>query len=80
MKIFKLSSFFILLSLIFLLGLKKYRNFNISRDLKEEKKDKLIKSAEILNNCFDLKNKSKRSLNDSRHLINYCLNEYGSEK
>ena len=80
MKIFRIIFSLILLSMIFLLGLKTYRNYSISRNLKNEEKDKLKKSAEILNECFDLKNKSKRTINDSMKLIEYCLKEYGSEK
>ena len=80
MKIFKIVSTLILLSLVFLLGLKIYRNFKISRDLKNEEKNKLKKSARVLNECFDLNNKSQRTLNDSMKLIEYCLKEYGSEK
>ena len=79
MKIFRLTFALILLSMTFLIGLKVYRNFTISRELKNEEKDKLKKSAEVLNNCFDLKNKSKRSLNDSMKLIEYCLDRYGSK-
>ena len=78
MRIIKITSIVILLSLVFPLGFKIYRNFNISRELKNEEKNKLQKSVEVLNNCFDLKNKSKRSLNDSIRLIEYCLKEYGT--
>ena len=70
----------IFLSIVFLISLKTYRNFTISNDLKNEEKNKLKKSAEILNECFDLKNKSKRTINDSMKLIEYCLEEFGSEK
>ena len=80
MKIFRIIFSLILLSMIFLLGLKTYRNYSISRNLKNEEKDKLKKSAEILNECFDLKNKNQRTLNDSLKLIEYCLKEYGSVK
>ena len=80
MKILKITFAVIILSMLFMLGLKIYSNFNISRDLKNEKKNKLIKSAEVLNKCFDLKNKSQRSLKDSMKLIEYCLEKYGSEK
>ena len=79
MKIFRLTFTLILLSMTFLIGLKKYRNFIISKELKNEEKNKLKKSAEVLNNCFDLKNKSQRSLNDSLKLIEYCLDKYGSK-
>ena len=65
---------------MFVLGSKIYQSYVISRDLKNEKKTKLEKSAEVLNECFDLKNKSQRTLNDSLKLIEYCLKEYGSEK
>ena len=78
MKIIRISIFLILLSVIIFQGTKMYRNFNISRDLKNEEKNKLKKSAEILNECFDLKNKSQRTLNESMKLIEYCLKEYGS--
>ena len=80
MKYFKIVLTLILLSLVFLQGLKIYRNFKISRDLKNEEKNKLKESSRVLNECFDLKNKSQRSLNDSMKLIEYCLKEYGSEK
>ena len=80
MKIFKIVLTLVLLSLVFLQGLKIYRNFKISRDLKKEEKNKLKKSAEVLNKCFDLENKSQRSQKDSMILIEYCLKEYTSEK
>ena len=80
MKIFSLTFALILLIMTFLIGLKKYRNFIISKELKNEEKNKLKKSAEILNECFDLKNKSKRTQKDSMKLIKYCLEEFGSEK
>ena len=79
MKTFRLTIALILLTMTFLIGLKIYRNFNISEDLKNEERNKLKKSAEVLNNCFDLKNKSQRSLNDSLELIEYCLEKYGSK-
>ena len=78
MKI-RLTFALILIIMTFLVGLKIYRNFNISKELKNEEKNKLKKSAEVLNNCFDLKNKSKRSLNDSLELIEYFLDKYGSK-
>ena len=65
---------------MFVGGLKIYRDFNISRDLKNKEKNKLKKSAEVLNECFDLKNKNKRTINDSMNLIEYCLEEYGSKQ
>ena len=80
MKNLKIIIVVIFLSIIFLVSFKTYRNFTISNDLKNEEKNKLKKSAEILNECFDLKNKSKRTLNDSMKLIEYCLQEFGSEK
>ena len=80
MKIFRIIFSLILLSMIIFVGLKTYRKYSISRNLKNEEKDKLKKSAEILNECFDLKNKNKRTINDSMKLIEYCLKEYGSEK
>ena len=70
----------IFLSIVLLISLKTYRDFIISGDFKNEEKNKLKKSAEILNECFDLKNKSKRTINDSMKLIEYCLEEFGSEK
>ena len=63
--------------MLFLLGIKIYRGFIISRDLKNEEKNKLKISAEVLNECFDLKNKSRRTINDSIKLIEYCLEEHG---
>ena len=80
MKNLRINLAVIFLSIIFLISLKTYRDFIISSDLKKEEKNKLKKSAEILNECFDLKNKSKRTINDSLKLIEYCLEEYGSEK
>ena len=80
MKIFKIVFSLILLPIVLLLGLKIYRNFNISKALKKEEKNKIKKSAEILNECFDLKNKNYRTLNDSLKLIEYCMNEYGYKK
>lgn len=80
MKILRIFFAGILLSILLLFGFKIYRSFNISRDIKNEKKDKLKKSAEILNDCFDLENKNKRTLNDSLKLIEYCLKEYGTDK
>ena len=77
MKVFRIYFTVILLSSVFLVGLKIYRNFNISRELKIDEKNKLKKSAEVLNKCFDLKNKNKRNQNDSIKLIEYCLKEYG---
>ena len=77
MKIFRMT-FTIILILAFLLGIKIFHDFNISKDLKKEEKNRLKKSAEVLNACFDLKNKNQRSLDDSMKLIEYCLNEYGS--
>lgn len=79
MKILRIFIAGILLSMMLLFGFKIYRIFNISRDIKNEKKDKLKKSAEILNDCFDLENKNKRTLNDSLKLIEYCLKEYGTD-
>ena len=80
MKIFRITFSVILLLMFLFIGLKKYRNSNINRDIKNEGKDKLTKSAEVLNYCFDLKNKSQRKLNDSRELIEYCIKKYGFEK
>ena len=80
MKIFKISFTVILFSLMSILAIRFYRSFVITRDFKNEKKNKLEKSAEVLNECFDLKNKSQRTLNDSLKLIEFCLKEYGSEK
>ena len=79
MKNLRRTFLIILSSIFFLVGLIIYRNFNISRDLKIEKKNKLKKSAEVLNQCFDLKKKNQRTLIDSIKLIEYCLEEYGPE-
>ena len=76
----KITLVVIFLSVVLLLSLKTYRNFIISSELKNEEKNRLKKSAEVLNECFDLKNKSKRTQNDSMKLIEYCLEEFGSEK
>ena len=80
MKIFKITFVGIILSVLFLQGLKIYRNLKISRDLKNQEKHKLKESAAVLNECFDLENKSKRTINDSIKLVEYCLKKYGSEK
>ena len=80
MKNLRITIAVILLSIVFLFSLKTYRDFVITSDLKNEEKNKLKKSAEILNECFDLKNKSRRTINDSLKLIEYCLEEFGSEK
>ena len=80
MKNFRLFLVATLLFIVFIFGLKVFHNFNISRKLKNEEKNRLKQSAEVLNECFDLKNKSKRTLNDSMKLIEYCLEEYGSKK
>ena len=80
MKSLRITLVVIFLSIIFLFSIKKYRDFVISSDLKNEEKNKLKKSAEILNECFDLENKSKRTINESLKLIEYCLEEFGSEK
>ena len=80
MKKLRITLGIIFMSIIFLISLKTYRDFVISNDLKNEEKNKLKKSAEILNECFDLENKSKRTINESLKLIEYCLEEFGSEK
>ena len=80
MKNLRITLAVIFLSIVFLLSLKTYRDFVITNDLKNEEKNKLKKSAEILNECFDLENKSKRTINESLKLIEYCLEEFGSEK
>ena len=80
MKNLRITLAVIFLSIIFLFSLKTYRDFVISSDLQNEEKNKLKKSAEILNKCFDLKNKSKRTINESLKLIEYCLEEFGFEK
>ena len=80
MKNLRITLAVIFLSVVSLISFKTYRDFNISSDLKKEEKNKLKRSAEVLNECFDLKNKSERTLNDSMKLIEYCLEKYGSEK
>ena len=69
MKNLRITLAVIFLSIVFLFSLKTYRDFVITSDLKNEEKNKLKKSAEILNECFDLKNKSKRTINESLQLI-----------
>ena len=76
MKNLRTTLVVIFLSIIFLFSLKTYRDFVITSDLKKEEKNKLKKSAEILNECFDLENKSKRTINESLKLIEYCLEEF----
>ncbi|CAE19482.1 possible lactate/malate dehydrogenase, alpha/b [Prochlorococcus marinus subsp. pastoris str. CCMP1986] len=80
MKNLRITLAVIFLSIVFLFSLKTYRDFVITNDLKNEEKIKLKKSAEILNECFDLENKSKRTINEALKLIEYCLEEFGSEK
>ena len=80
MKNLKITLAMIFLTMVFLISFNAYRDFIISSDLKKEEKNKLRKSAEVLNKCFDLKNKSERTLNDSMKLIEYCLEQYGSKK
>ena len=80
MKIFRLTIAVILSFAFFLVGTKVYNYLNFSKEKKNEQKNKLKKSAKILNECFDLKNKSQRTLKDSMRLIEYCLKKYGSEK
>ena len=80
MKNLRITLAVIFLSIIFLFSLKTYRDFIITSELKNVEKNKLKKSAEILNKCFDLKNKSKRTINESLQLIEYCLEQYGSKK
>lgn len=80
MKNLRITLAVIFLSIVFLFSLKASRDFVITSDLKNEEKNKLKKSAEILNECFDLENKSKRTINESLKLIEYCLEEFGSEK
>jgi hypothetical protein len=76
MKNLRMTLAVIFLSIIFLFSLKTYRDFVITSDLKKEEKNKFKKSAEILNECFDLKNKSNRTINESLKLIEYCLEEF----
>ena len=78
MKNFKIISYVIILFIVIFLGIKTFRNFNLSRYLKKEEKNRLKESAEILNKFFDLENKNKRSTNESMKLIEYCLNKFGS--
>ena len=80
MKNLRISLAVFFFTIVFLISLKTFRDFIISSDLKKEEKNKLKRSAEVLNECFDLKNKSERTLNDSMKLIEYCLEQYGSEK
>ena len=80
MKKLRITFSIIFLFMVFLLSFKIYRDFNISKDLKNEEKNRLKKSAKVLNKCFDLENKSKRTLNDSMKLIEHCLEKYGSGK
>ena len=80
MRNLKITLAVIFLFIVLLISFKTYRDFIISSELKNEEKNRLEKSAEILNECFDLKNKSKRTINESLKLIEYCLEEFGSEK
>ena len=79
MKILKVTISLLFLFIVIQQGSRIYHNFSISRDLKNEKRKNLKKSAEVLNKCFDLKNKSQRSLGDSMKLLKYCLKEYRTE-
>ena len=79
MKFLRITITSILLFIVLLKGLKIYKNFEISKDLKNEKINRLKNTAEVLSECFDLKNKSKRNLSDSIKLVEYCLKEYGTK-
>ena len=79
MKKFKLTFTAIVLFIIFIYFIQIFRNYNVSRELKLEERNRIQQSAEILNGCFDLKNKSKRSTNESMKLIEYCLGKYGTK-
>ena len=80
MRNLKITLTVIFLFIVLIISFKTYRKFIISSELKNEEKNRLKKSAEVLNKCFDLKNKSKRTQNDSLKLIEYCLEKFGSEK
>ena len=79
MKNLRLTIIVVLILMIFILGIKIFRNFNISRDLKNKEENRLKESTRVLKECFDLDNKSERSLNQSIKLIDYCLKKYGFE-
>lgn len=79
MKNLRLTIIVVLILMIFILGIKIFRNFNISRDLKNKEETPLKESTRVLKECFDLDNKSERSLNQSIKLIDYCLKKYGFE-
>ena len=80
MKISRITFSVILFFVFLLIGLKLYSNSRVSENLKNEEKNILKKSAEVLNDCFDLKNKNQRNLNDSMRLIKYCMEKYGYKK
>ena len=77
MKSIKTIFVLIILFMISFLGIKKYRSFSISNDLKKQESHRLNSAAKVLNKCFDLENKNKRTINESMKLIEYCLKEYG---
>ncbi len=77
MKRLKIAFFLILFLIISFIGIKAYRNFTISKELKNKEKIRFNNTAKVLNKCFDLEQKSQRSLNESMKLIEYCLKKYG---
>ena len=79
MKFLRITILAILFFIVIMQGLKIYSNFKISRDFKNEKRNKSKKSADVLNECIDLDNKSKRTLSDSMKLAEYCLKKYGTK-
>ena len=73
----KILIFSILITLFFIVGIKRLIYVNQAQDLKNKEESILNESIRVLNECFDLENKNRRTLNKSIELVEYCLQEYG---
>ena len=78
MKNIKLTILTTLIIITFTLGIKKYPQFNLSKNQKNDQQLLIKESFRILKECFDLDNKNKRTVNKSIELIEFCLEEYGN--
>ena len=76
MKPSRLSFSLIFMFIIFISGITLYTDIDNSRKYEAKIKNKRIKEANLLKECFDLKNKNKRSLKESMKLIEYCIKGY----
>ena len=77
LRIKTLTIFFIML---FILGIKKYHDFEFTKKQTNDEKNLIKESFRVLNECFDLENKNKRTLDKSIKLIEFCIEEYGYNK